>query len=220
VNEKEKTMKKALLATVMAFLVSSVSYADELRLEATAGSAKLGGFTLSAEEQVRHDLSISEDMVTKAAGYEHTVFAVSRDLTENMDLQLRIRNTNTNGTSENRVSLDVNNGVALPLGIKLDNRLRLQLDEHGDVTQVGAEQLRLREQIVLTKSLDLKVATVDVSVGDEIHVNQDGVSENRILAAASTAVGAGVSVRAEYFRQQNTEGDDANVVTLSAGINF
>ena len=114
----------------------------------------------------------------------------------------------------------MNNGVALPLGIKLDNRLRLQLDEHGDVTQVGAEQLRLREQIMLTKSLDLKVATVDVSVGDEIHVNQDGVSENRILAGASTEVGAGVSVRAEYFRQQNTEGDDANVVTLSAGINF
>jgi len=219
VNEKEKTMKKALLATVMAFLVSSVGYADELRLEASA-TAQLGDFTLSAEEQTRHDLSISEDMVTKAAGYEHTVFAVSRDLTENMDLQLRIRNTNTGGTSENRVSLDVNNGIALPFGIKLDNRVRLQLDEHADVTQVGAEQLRVREQITLTKSLDLKVATVDVSVGDEIHVTQDGVSENRIAAGLSTEVCAGITARADYFRQQNTDGDDANVVTLSAAINF
>ena len=212
-------MKKALLATVMAFLVSSVGYADELRLEASA-TAQLGDFTLSAEEQTRHDLSISEDMVTKAAGYEHTVFAVSRDLTENMDLQLRIRNTNTGGTSENRVSLDVNNGIALPFGIKLDNRVRLQLDEHADVTQVGAEQLRVREQITLTKSLDLKVATVDVSVGDEIHVTQDGVSENRIAAGLSTEVCAGITARADYFRQQNTDGDDANVVTLSAAINF
>ena len=211
-------MKKALLATVMAFLVSSVSYADELRLEATA-TAKVGDFTLTAEEQIRHDLSISEDMVTKAAGYEHTVFAVSRD-TAVTNLQLRIRNTNTNGKSENRVSLDANNSVALPLGIKLDNRLRLQLDEHGDVTQVGTEQLRLREQILVSKSLDLKVIDLDVSVGDEIHLGEDGVKENRIVAAVSTEVCSGLKARAEYFRQQNTNTDDANVVTVSAQLRF
>ena len=211
-------MKKTLLATVMAFLVSSVSYADELRLEATA-TAKVGDFTLTAEEQIRHDLSISEDMVTKAAGYEHTVFAVSRD-TAVTNLQLRIRNTNTNGKSENRVSLDANNSVALPLGIKLDNRLRLQLDEHGDVTQVGTEQLRLREQILVSKSLDLKVIDLDVSVGDEIHLGEDGVKENRIVAAVSTEVCSGLKARAEYFRQQNTNTDDANVVTVSAQLRF
>ena len=211
-------MKKALLATVMAFLVSSVSYADELRLEATA-TAKVGDFTLTAEEQIRHDLSISEDMVTKAAGYEHTVFAVSRD-TAVTNLQLRIRNTNTNGKSENRVSLDANNSVALPLGIKLDNRLRLQLDEHGDVTQVGTEQLRLREQILVSKSLDLKVVDLNVSVGDEIHLGEDGVKENRIVAAVSTEVCSGLTARAEYFRQQNSNTDDANVVTVSAQLRF
>ena len=80
-------MKKALLATIMAFLVSGVSYADELRLEAGA-SAKVGDNTLSVTEQTRHDLSISEDMVTKPAGYEHTEFAISRALTENIGLVL------------------------------------------------------------------------------------------------------------------------------------
>ena len=213
-------MKKALLATIMAFLVSSVSYADELRLEATA-TAKVGDNTLTVEEQTRHDLSISEDMVTKAAPYEHTVFAISREVTSNTSAQLRVRNTNTNGTSENRLSLDVNTGVALPLGIGLQNRLRLQLDETADITTVEVSDLRLREQVMLTKTVNLPFLSLDVSVGDEIHIGSEGqIKENRLTAAVAHEVCPGLSARAEYFRQQNTDADDANVVTVSAALRF
>ena len=212
-------MKKALLATVMAFLVSSVANADELRLEAAA-SAKLGDNTLTVEEQVRHDLSISEDMVTKAAPYEHTVFAIGRSLNENNAVQFRVRNTNTAGTSENRLSLDLNSSVPLPLGIGLQNRLRLQLDETADITAVEETDLRLREQIMISKTIKLPFVSLDLSVGDEIHADVNGIKENRILAAAATEVVEGLTARAEYFRQQMTEGDDANVVTVSASLRF
>jgi hypothetical protein len=212
-------MKKALLATIMAFLVSSVSYADELRLEASA-SAKLGDNTLTVEEQVRHDLSISEDMVTKAAPYEHTVFAIGRKLTDNADVQLRVRNTNTNGTSENRLSLDVNAGVSLPLGIGLQNRLRLQMDEVADIAAVTTGHLRLREQVALTRTVTLPFLALDLSVADEIHVGETGIKENRVIASASTSVTDNITARAEYFRQMMTDGDDANVVWVSAALHF
>ena len=212
-------MKKALLATIMAFLVSSVSYADELRLEASA-SAKLGDNTLTVEEQVRHDLSISEDMVTKAAPYEHTVFAIGRKLTDNADVQLRVRNTNMNGTSENRLSLDVNAGVSLPLGIGLQNRLRLQMDEVADIAAVTTGHLRLREQVALTRTVTLPFLALDLSVADEIHVGETGIKENRVIASAATSVTDNITARAEYFRQMMTDGDDANVVTVSAAIRF
>ena len=213
-------MKKALLATIMAFLVSSVSYADELRLEAGA-SAKLGDNTLTVEEQTRHDLSISEDMVTKAAPYEHTVFAIGRALNDNNAVQFRVRNTNTNGTSENRLSLDLNSSVSLPYGIGIENRLRLQLDETGDITTVGAEDMRLREWVSVTRNVALPFVSLDLAVGDEIHLNSEGqITENRLLASASTEVCAGITARAEYFRQMMTEGDDANVVTVSAALRF
>jgi len=212
-------MKKALLATVMAFLVSSVGYADELRLEAGA-SAKLGDNTLTVEEQTRHDLSISEDMVTKAAPYEHTVFAIGRALGDNNAVQFRVRNTNTNGTSENRLSLDLNTSVSLPYGIGLQNRLRLQLDETGDITTVTTDDLRLREQISVTRTVALPFVSLDLAVGDEIHADASGITENRIQASATTEVCPGVTATAGYFRQMMTEGDDANVVTLSAALRF
>jgi hypothetical protein len=212
-------MKKALLATIMAFLVSSVSYADELRLEASA-SAKVGENTLTVEEQVRHDLSISEDMVTKAAPYEHTVFAIGRSLNDSNAVQFRVRNTNTAGTSENRLSLDLNSSVSLPLGVGLQNRLRLQLDETADIAAVEETDLRVREQVTISKTVNLPFISLDLSIGDEIHADVNGIKENRILAAAKTEVCEGVTARAEYFRQQMTGADDANVVTVSAALRF
>ncbi len=203
----------------MAFLVSSVANADELRLEASA-SAKIGDNTLTVEEQVRHDLSISEDMVTKAAPYEHTVFAIGRSLDENNSVQLRVRNTNTSGTSENRLSLDLNSSVSLPLGVGMQNRLRLQLDETADITAVEETDLRVREQISLSKTVKLPFVSVDLSIGDEIHAGVNGIKENRVQAAATTEVCEGLTARAEYFRQMNTDSDDANVVTVSAALRF
>ena len=212
-------MKKALLATIMAFLVSSVGYADELRLEATA-TANLGDNTLTVEEQTRHDLSISEDMVTKAAGYEHTEFAISRDLTENIGLSLGVRNTNTEGTSSNRLQLDLNAGVDLPLGIGLSNRLRVQMEAGADITEVTQDSFILREKVSLSKTVALPFVSLDLSVGDEVFANEGGITENRIEAAVTNEVCPGLSATAGYFRQMNTDGDDANVVTVSAALTF
>ena len=214
-------MKKTLLATMMTFLISGVSYADELRLEAGA-SAQLGDYTLKVEEQTRQELTVSEDLVTKAAPYEHTVFAIGKDVLAGpngtVDLQLRIRNTNTAGESKNRVSLDVNSNSELPIGLKLQNRLRLQLDEHADITAVGASDFRVRDQLTLSKD----VLGTTVFVGDEIHVGTDAtIKENRIVAAVAKKICEGFSVRAEYFRQHMVEGqDDANVVTAMATLSF
>ena len=212
-------MKKALLATVMAFLVSGVSYADELRLEAGA-SAKLGDNTLSVTEQTRHDLSISGDMVTKPAGYEHTEFAVSRSVTENIGLSLGVRNTNTEGTSSNRLHLDLNAGVGLPMGIGLSNRLRLQMEAGDDITAVTTDSLTLREKVTVSKTIALPFVSFDLSVADEIHANEGGITENRIEAAVTKEVCPGLAATAGYFRQMNTDGDDANVVTVSAALTF
>ena len=96
----------------MALMISGVSYADELRLEASA-SAKLGDLTLTVEEQVRHDLGVSEEMVTTAAPYEHTVFAATKSVGDKLDLTLRVRNTNTAGASTNRLSLDADTGEVI-----------------------------------------------------------------------------------------------------------
>jgi hypothetical protein len=213
-------MKKALLATVMAFLVSSVGYADELRLDASA-SAELGGNTVSVEEQTRHDLSISGDMVTKAAAYEHTVVAVSRDLSDKIGLALRVRNTNTGGTSENRISLDMNAAAGLPFGIGITNRLRLQIDENSDITAITADDLRLREEVKLTKTVNLPFVNLDLSVGDEVHISSTGkIKENRVSASVANEVCPGLTAKAEYFRQMNTDSDDANVVAVSAALRF
>jgi hypothetical protein len=215
-------MIKILLATMMTFLISGISYADELRLEAGA-SASLGDYTLTAEEQTRQELTVSTDLVTKAAPYEHTVFAVSKQVLEGpngaVGVQLRIRNTNTDGESKNRISLDLNSDGGLPLlGLRVQNRLRLQLDEHSDITTIGTEDLRVRDQITLSKD----VLGTTVSVGDELHVGTDAsIKENRIVAALSKEVCKGFSVRAEYFRQHMVDGqDDANVVTAAATLRF
>jgi len=212
-------MKKALLATVMAFLVSTVGYADELRLEAGA-SAKLGDNTLSVAEQTRHDLSISGDMVTKPAGYEHTEFAVSRSVTENIGLSLGVRNTNTEGTSSNRLHLDLNADVGLPLDIGLSNRLRVQMEAGADITGVTEDSFILREKVTLSKTVALPFVSLDLSVGDEVFANEGGITENRIEAAVTKEVCPGLSATAGYFRQMNTDGDDANVVTVSAALTF
>lgn len=214
-------MIKILLATMMTFLISGVSYADELRLEAGA-SANLGDYTLTAEEQTRQDLTVSADLVTKAAPYEHTVFAVGKQVLEGpngqVGVQLRIRNTNTAGESKNRISVDVNTDGGLPLGLRVQNRVRLQLDETSDITTATVDGLRVREQLTLSKD----VLGVTLSVGDEVHIGTDAkIKENRIAAALSRDVCEGFSVRAEYFRQHMVDGqDDANVVTVAATLRF
>tara|TARA_Y100000590_G_C15647070_1_gene987288 strand:+ start:632 stop:1276 length:645 start_codon:yes stop_codon:yes gene_type:complete len=213
-------LKKLLMTTIMALMISGVSYADELRLEAKA-SAKLGDLTLSVEEQVRHDLGVSEEMVTTAAPYEHTVFVATKSV-GSTDVSLRVRNTNTAGASTNRLSLDADNGCSA-LGLDINNRLRLQLDNISNIKDVTTKQLALRDRLDVSKTIALAGQDLKLSLADEVFADETGLTTNRAIASVGTKISA-VNVTAEYFLQtdQVTSEDRSNshVVGVYASLSF
>ena len=201
-------------------MISGVSYADELRLEAKA-SAKLGDLTLSVEEQVRHDLGVSEEMVTTAAPYEHTVFVATKSV-GSTDVSLRVRNTNTAGASTNRLSLDADNGCSA-LGLDINNRLRLQLDNISNIKDVTTKQLALRDRLDVSKTIALAGQDLKLSLADEVFADETGLTTNRAIASVGTKISA-VNVTAEYFLQTDkvTSEDRSNshVVGVYASLSF
>ena len=201
-------------------MISGVSYADELRLEASA-SAKLGDLTLKVEEQVRHDLGVSEEMVTTAAPYEHTVFVATKSV-GSTDVSLRVRNTNTAGASTNRLSLDAGNDCGV-LGLDIHNRLRLQLDNISNIKDVTTKQLALRDRLDVSKTVALAGQDLKLSLADEVFADETGLTINRAIASVGTKVSA-VNVTAEYFLQtdQVTSEDRSNshVVGVYASLSF
>ena len=213
-------LKKLLMTTIMALMISGVSYADELRLEAKA-SAKLGDLTLSVEEQVRHNLEVSEEMVTTAAPYEHTVFVATKSVGVT-DLSLRVRNTNTAGASTNRLSLDADNGLSV-VGLDIHNRLRLQLDNITNIKDVTTKQLALRDRIDVSKTIAILDRDLKLSLADEVFADETGLTINRTIASVGTKVSA-VNVTAEYFLQTDkvTSEDRSNmhVVGVYASLSF
>ena len=213
-------LKKLLMTTIMALMISGVSYADELRLEAKA-SAKLGDLTLSVEEQVRHDLGVSEEMVTTAAPYEHTVFVATKSV-GSTDVSLRVRNTNTAGASTNRLSLDADNDCGI-LGLDIHNRLRLQLDNIANIKDVTTKQLALRDRLDVSKTIALAGQDLKLSLADEVFADETGLTTNRAIASVGTKISA-VNVTAEYFLQtdQVTSEDRSNshVVGVYASLSF
>ena len=213
-------IKKLLMTTIMALMISGVSYADELRLEASA-SAKLGNLTLKVEEQVRHDLGVSEEMVTTAAPYEHTVFVATKSV-GSTDVSLRVRNTNTAGASTNRLSLDADNDCGV-LGLDIHNRLRLQLDNISNIKDVTTKQLALRDRLDVSKTVALAGQDLKLSLADEVFADETGLTINRAIASVGTKVSA-VNVTAEYFLQtdQVTSEDRSNshVVGVYASLSF
>ena len=213
-------LKKLLMTTIMALMISGVSYADELRLEAKA-SAKLGDLTLSVEEQVRHDLGVSEEMVTTAAPYEHTVFVATKSV-GSTDVSLRVRNTNTAGASTNRLSLDADNGCSA-LGLDINNRLRLQLDNISNIKDVTTKQLALRDRLDVSKTIALAGQDLKLSLADEVFADETGLTTNRAIASVGTKISA-VNVTAEYFLQTDkvTSEDRSNshVVGVYASLSF
>ena len=213
-------LKKLLMTTIMALMISGVSYADELRLEAKA-SAKLGDLTLSVEEQVRHDLGVSEEMVTTAAPYEHTVFVATKSV-GSTDVSLRVRNTNTAGASTNRLSLDADNDCGV-LGLDIHNRLRLQLDNIANIKDVTTKQLALRDRLDVSKTIALAGQDLKLSLADEVFADETGLTTNRAIASVGTKISA-VNVTAEYFLQtdQVTSEDRSNshVVGVYASLSF
>ena len=213
-------LKKLLMTTIMALMISGVSYADELRLEAKA-SAKLGDLTLSVEEQVRHNLEVSEEMVTTAAPYEHTVFVATKSVGVT-DLSLRVRNTNTAGASTNRLSLDADNGLSV-VGLDIHKRLRLQLDNITNIKDVTTKQLALRDRIDVSKTIAILDRDLKLSLADEVFADETGLTINRAIASVGTKVSA-VNVTAEYFLQTDkvTSEDRSNmhVVGVYASLSF
>ena len=213
-------LKKLLMTTIMALMISGVSYADELRLEASA-SAKLGDLTLTVEEQVRHDLGVSEEMVTTAAPYEHTVFVATKSV-GSTDVSLRVRNTNTAGASTNRLSLDADNDCGV-LGLDIHNRLRLQLDNIANIKDVTTKQLALRDRLDVSKTIALAGQDLKLSLADEVFADETGLTTNRAIASVGTKISA-VNVTAEYFLQtdQVTSEDRSNshVVGVYASLSF
>ena len=201
-------------------MISGVSYADELRLGAKA-SAKLGDLTLSVEEQVRHDLGVSEEMVTTAAPYEHTVFVATKSV-GSTDVSLRVRNTNTAGASTNRLSLDADNGCSA-LGLDINNRLRLQLDNISNIKDVTTKQLALRDRLDVSKTIALAGQDLKLSLADEVFADETGLTTNRAIASVGTKISA-VNVTAEYFLQTDkvTSEDRSNshVVGVYASLSF
>ena len=213
-------LKKLLMTTIMALMISGVSYADELRLEASA-SAKLGDLTLTVEEQVRHDLGVSEEMVTTAAPYEHTVFVATKSV-GSTDVSLRVRNTNTAGASTNRLSLDADNDCGV-LGLDIHNRLRLQLDNIANIKDVTTKQLALRDRLDVSKTIALAGQDLKLSLADEVFADETGLTINRAIASVGTKISA-VNVTAEYFLQTDkvTSEDRSNmhVVGVYASLSF
>ena len=213
-------LKKLLMTTIMALMISGVSYADELRLEASA-SAKLGDLTLTVEEQVRHDLGVSEEMVTTAAPYEHTVFVATKSV-GSTDVSLRVRNTNTAGASTNRLSLDADNDCGV-LGLDIHNRLRLQLDNISNIKDVTTKQLALRDRLDVSKTIALAGQDLKLSLADEVFADETGLTINRAIASVGTKISA-VNVTAEYFLQTDkvTSEDRSNmhVVGVYASLSF
>ena len=213
-------LKKLLMTTIMALMISGVSYADELRLEAKA-SAKLGDLTLSVEEQVRHNLEVSEEMVTTAAPYEHTVFVATKSVGVS-DLSLRVRNTNTAGASTNRLSLDADNGLSV-VGLDIHNRLRLQLDNITNIKDVTTKQLALRDRIDVSKTIAILDRDLKLSLADEVFADETGLTINRAIASVGTKVSA-VNVTAEYFLQtdkvKSEDRSNMHVVGVYASLSF
>jgi len=213
-------LKKLLMTTIMALMISGVSYADELRLEAKA-SAKLGDLTLSVEEQVRHNLEVSEEMVTTAAPYEHTVFVATKSVGVT-DLSFRVRNTNTMGASTNRLSLDADNGLSV-VGLDIHNRLRLQLDNITNIKDVTTKQLALRDRIDVSKTIAILDKDLKLTLADEVFADETGLTINRAIASVGTKVSA-VNLTAEYFLQTDkvTSEDRSNmhVVGVYASLSF
>lgn len=214
-------IKKLLMTTIMALTISGVSYADELRLEASA-SANLGDLTLTVEEQVRHDLGVSEEMVTTAAPYEHTVFAATKSVGDKLDLTLRVRNTNTAGASTNRLSLDADTG-GRALGLDITNRTRLQLDGITNIKDVTTKQASLRDRLDVSKTVAIAGKDLKLSVGDELFGDETGLTSNRAIASVGTKVSA-VNVIAEYFLQTDGLMSDtktnSHVVGVYASLSF
>jgi type 1 fimbria pilin len=217
-------MRKIVLTTLVAMFASNISFADEIRVS-TDGTVGFKGTTVSVTEEVREGLDNID--VTKSPTYRHTEISVSKSVGI-VDVGLALRNANSAGAEENRLAVTGTTSHAL-LGLDLTNRVQLQNGlDNANVLNVELGTLVLREKLTASKTVGILGQGVTLSVGDEIFLDETGLTENRVFAGASIGVCDGVSLDTGYFLKSEgalidtsgNTGTPANSHVVTAGVSL
>ena len=217
-------MRKIVLTTLVAMFASNISFADEIRVSAN-GTVDFKGTTLSAQEEVREGLDNID--VTKSPTYRHTEIGVSKSVGI-VDVGVVLRNANSAGAEANRVAVTGTTSHAL-LGLDLTNRVQIQngIDDT-DLLNVELGTVVVREMLTASKAVALLGKELTLTVGDEIFLDETGLTENRVFAGASIGVCEGVSLGAGYFLKSEgalidtsgNTGTPANSHVVTAGVSL
>ena len=217
-------MRKIVLTTLVAMFASNISFADEIRVSAN-GTVDFKGTTLSAQEEVREGLDNID--VTKSPTYRHTEIGVSKSVGI-VDVGVVLRNANSAGAEANRVAVTGTTSHAL-LGLDLTNRVQIQngIDD-ADLLNVELGTVVVREMLTASKAVALLGKELTLTVGDEIFLDETGLTENRVFAGASFGVCEGVSLGAGYFLKSEgalidtsgNTGTPANSHVVTAGVSL
>ncbi len=217
-------MRKIVLTTLVAMFASNISFADEIRVSAN-GTVDFKGTTLSAQEEVREGLDNID--VTKSPTYRHTEIGVSKSVGI-VDVGVVLRNANSAGAEANRVAVTGTTSHAL-LGLDLANRVQIQngIDD-ADLLNVELGTVVVREMLTASKAVALLGKELTLTVGDEIFLDETGLTENRVFAGASIGVCEGVSLGAGYFLKSEgalidtsgNTGTPANSHVVTAGVSL
>tara|TARA_Y100000296_G_C5157648_1_gene250043 strand:+ start:112 stop:771 length:660 start_codon:yes stop_codon:yes gene_type:complete len=219
-------MRKIVLTTLVAMFASNISFADEIRVSAN-GTVDFKGTTLSAQEEVREGLDNID--VTKSPTYRHTEIGVSKSVGI-VDVGVVLRNANSAGAEANRVAVTGTTSHAL-LGVDLTNRVQVQNGiNDANLLDVELGTVVVREMLTASKAVALLGKELTLTVGDEIFLDETGLTENRVFAGASIGVCEGVSLGAGYFLKSegaliDTSGNtgtpaNSHVVTAGFSLSF
>ena len=217
-------MRKIVLTTLVAMFASNISFADEIRVSAN-GTVDFKGTTLSAQEEVREGLDNID--VTKSPTYRHTEISASKSVGI-VDVGLALRNANSAGAEANRVAVTGTTSHAL-LGVDLTNRVQVQNGiNDANLLDVELGTVVVREMLTASKAVALLGKELTLTVGDEIFLDETGLTENRVFAGASIGVCEGVSLGAGYFLKSEgalidtsgNTGTPANSHVVTAGVSL
>jgi type 1 fimbria pilin len=217
-------MRKIVLTTLVAMFASNISFADEIRVSAN-GTVDFKGTTLSAQEEVREGLDNID--VTKSPTYRHTEIGVSKSVGI-VDVGVVLRNANSAGAEANRVAVTGTASHTL-LGLALTNRVQVQNGiNDANLLDVELGTVVVREMLTASKAVALLGKELTLTVGDEIFLDETGLTENRVFAGASIGVCEGVSLGAGYFLKSEgalidtsgNTGTPANSHVVTAGVSL
>ncbi len=217
-------MRKIVLTTLVAMFASNISFADEIRVSAN-GTVDFKGTTLSAQEEVREGLDNID--VTKSPTYRHTEIGVSKSVGI-VDVGVVLRNANSAGAEANRVAVTGTTSHAL-LGLDLTNRVQVQNGiNDANLLDVELGTVVVREMLTASKAVALLGKELTLTVGDEIFLDETGLTENRVFAGASIGFCEGVSLGAGYFLKSEgalidtsgNTGTPANSHVVTAGVSL